>query len=35
MGDAKKLVDLGIVGSHPTDPREARESGEEIGGQEV
>ena len=27
MGDAKQLVNLGIVGSYPANPREARESG--------
>ena len=35
MGDPKELVDLGIVWSHPAKPRKARESGEEIGRQEV
>ena len=28
MGNAKQLVNLGIVGSYPANPREARESGE-------
>ena len=35
MCDAKELVDLDIVWSYPANPRKARESSEEIGGQEV
>jgi hypothetical protein len=35
MGDPKELVDLGIVWSYPANPRKGRESGEEIGRQEV
>ena len=35
MVDPEELVDLGIVWSDPTNPRKARESGEEIGRQEV
>ena len=35
MGDSKELVDLGIVWSYPANPRKARESGKEIGRQEV
>jgi hypothetical protein len=31
----KQLVNLNIVGSYPADPGEARESSEEIGGQEI
>jgi hypothetical protein len=30
VGDAKQLIDLDIVGSHPADPREARQGSEEI-----
>ena len=30
MADSKELVDLGIVWSHPANPRKARESGEKI-----
>ena len=33
--DAEQLIDHTIVGSHPAYPGEARESGEEIGRQEV
>jgi hypothetical protein len=35
MADPKELVDLGVVWSYPANPRKARESGEEIGRQEV
>jgi len=35
MRDPKQLVNLNIVGSYPADPGEARESGEEIGGQKI
>ena len=35
MADPKELVHLGIVWSHPANPRKARESSEEIGRQEV
>jgi len=35
MADPKELVDLGIVWSYPANPRKGRESGEEIGRQEV
>ena len=35
MTDPKELVDLGIVWSYPANPRKARESGKEIGWQEV
>ncbi len=35
VADPKELVDLGIVWSYPANPRKARESGEEIGRQEV
>jgi hypothetical protein len=35
MADPKELVDRGIVWSYPANPRKARESGEEIGRQEV
>jgi len=33
--DAEQLVDFDVVGSYPADPGKTRESGEEIGGQEV
>ena len=33
--DTKELVDLDIAWSYPANPRKARESGEEIGRQEV
>jgi hypothetical protein len=35
MPDTKEMVDLGVVWSHPANPRKARESGEEIGRQEI
>jgi len=35
MDDAKELVDGRIVGCYPANPREVRESGEEIGRQEI
>src|SRR6266850_8225861 len=35
MHNPKQLVDLNIVVSYPADPGEARESGEEIGGQKI
>ena len=35
IDDPKQLVDGDIVGSYPAGPGEARQSGEETGGQEV
>jgi hypothetical protein len=35
MADPEELVDLGIVWSYPANPRKTRESGEEIGREEV
>ena len=35
LPNPKQLVNLDIVGSNPADPGEARESSEEIGGQEI
>jgi len=35
VSDTEQLVDFDIVGSYPADPGKTRESGEEIGGQEV
>ena len=35
MRNPKQLVDLNIVGSHPADPGEGRESSEEIRRQEI
>ena len=35
VGDAKELIDCGIVGSYPADPGKARESGKEIGREKV
>ena len=35
MGHAKQLVDSRIIGCYPAHPREVRECGEKIGGQEI
>jgi hypothetical protein len=35
VSDTEQLVDFHIVGSYPADPGKTRESGEEIGWQEV